>query len=68
MASADTNQVALRIAAETVPGTTDTTPAFQALRITGTPSLAFSPQTVTTNEIRPDRQIEDLILVGAEAG
>ncbi|MEE9367041.1 MAG: phage tail tube protein [Dehalococcoidales bacterium] len=65
---ADTNRVALRIVEESTPGTTPVTPAFQQLRITGTPNLAFAPVTVTTNEIRSDRQITDLILVGAEAG
>ena len=38
------------------------------LRYTGTPNLAFNPTTVVSEEIRPDRQISDLILVGAEAG
>ncbi len=65
---ADTNRVALRIVPEVTPGTTPATPAFQQLRITGTPNLAFAPQTVTTDEIRSDRQITDLLLVGAEAG
>ncbi len=64
----DTNRVALRIVPEVTAGITPATPAFQQLRITGTPNLAFAPVTVTTNEIRPDRQITDLILVGAEAG
>jgi hypothetical protein len=38
------------------------------LRFTGTPNLAFQPTTIVSEEIRPDRQISDLILVGAEAG
>ncbi len=38
------------------------------LRITGAPSLAFTPQTIVSDEIRPDRQRSDLIPVGAEAG
>ena len=38
------------------------------LRYTGTPNLAFVPNTIVSEEIRPDRQISDLILVGAEAG
>ena len=41
---------------------------LQQLRFTGTPNLAFVPNTIVSNEIRPDRQISDLILVGAEAG
>jgi hypothetical protein len=64
----DTNRVSLGIIEEVTPGTTPATPAWQALRITGTPSLAFAPVTVTSNEIRPDRNVTDLILVGAEAG
>lgn len=38
------------------------------LRFTGTPNLAFAPTTITSEEIRADRQVSDLILVGAEAG
>lgn len=64
----DSNRVALGIVPEVTPGTTPATPAIQALRTTGQPSLAFTPQTVTTDEIRSDAQITDLILVGAEAG
>lgn len=64
----DTNRVALRIVKESVFGTTPATPAFKELRSTGQPNLAFAPSTVVSNEIRADRQISDLILVGAEAG
>lgn len=64
----DSNRVSLGIVREVTAGTTPATPAFQALRITGTPSLAFAPVTVTSNEIRADRNVSDLILVGAEAG
>ncbi len=64
----DTNRVSLGIVEEITPGTTPATPAFQVLRITGTPSLAFNPVTVTSEEIRSDRNITDLILVGAESG
>jgi len=38
------------------------------LRITGAPSLAYTPNTIISDEIRPDRQRSDLIPVGAEAG
>ncbi len=63
----DTNRVAIRIVEETTFGTTPATPAFQELRVTsGNPS--FTPTTVTSNEMRSDRQVTDLILVGAEAG
>lgn len=41
---------------------------LQNLRITGAPSLAFTPSTIVSDEIRPDRQRSDLIPVGAEAG
>lgn len=63
----DTNRVALGVVEEVTPGTTPATPAFESLRITGAPSLAFAPTTVPTEEIRPDRNITDLILVDAEA-
>ncbi len=66
----DTNRVGLRFfrsAQRTAP-----IPAgpfnLEQLRFTGTPGLAFVPTTIVSNEIRPDRQISDLILVGAEAG
>ena len=66
--NSDTNRVALGLIEEVTFGTTPATPAWQALRITGTPNLAFEPQTEISEEIRADRQITDLILVGAEAG
>lgn len=65
----DTNRVGLRIAktnARTVP--VDPAPSnLTALRLTGTPSLGFTPNTIVSNELRPDRQVSDLIPVGAEA-
>ena len=64
----DTNRVQIGLVEEATLGTTPATPAFQALRITNAPSLAFEPNTVVSEEIRSDRQITDLILVGAEAG
>lgn len=64
----DTNRVQLGLVEEVTLGTTPATPAIQALRITNAPSLAFEPNTVVSEEIRSDRQITDLILVGAEAG
>ena len=66
----DTNRVGLRFfrsAQRTAPipaGPFD----LEQLRFTGTPGLAFVPTTIVSEEIRPDRQISDLILVGAEAG
>jgi hypothetical protein len=66
----DTNRVGLRFfrsSQRTAP-----IPAgpfnLDQLRFTGTPGLAFVPTTIVSEEIRPDRQISDLILVGAEAG
>ena len=66
----DTNRVGLRFFRSSqrtapIPGGPFN---LDQLRFTGTPNLAFTPNTVVSNEIRPDRQISDLILVGAEAG
>ena len=66
----DTNRVGLRFFRSSqriapIPGGPFN---LDQLRFTGTPSLAFVPNTIVSNEIRPDRQISDLILVGAEAG
>lgn len=65
----DTNRVGLTVARKSdsvfpVAGNF----SFQNLRITGTPNLAYAPQTIVSNEIRSDRQITDLIPVGADAG
>lgn len=66
----DTNRVGLRF----FKSSQRTTPIpggpfdLKQLRFTGTPNLAFTPNTIVSDEIRPDRQISDLILVGAEAG
>jgi hypothetical protein len=66
----DTNRVGLRFFQSSqrtapIPGGPFN---LDQLRFTGTPNLAFVPNTIVSNEIRPDRQISDLILVGAEAG
>lgn len=63
---ANASQTRLAAIAESAYGTTPTTPAFQNLRFT---SENFNPSLrhVTSNEIRPDRNVADLILVGAEA-
>ena len=66
--NSDTNRVALGLVEESVFGTTPASPAWVSQRITGTPNMAFEPQTEISEEIRSDRQITDLILVGAEAG
>lgn len=64
----DTNRVAIGIVKESTFGVVPNNPAFQSLRITGTPNLAYEPQTMVSNEITSDRQVADLILVGAQAG
>jgi hypothetical protein len=66
----DTNRVGLRFFQSSqrtapIPGGPFN---LDQIRFTGTPNLAFTPNTVVSNEIRPDRQISDLILVGADAG
>jgi hypothetical protein len=66
----DTNRVGLRFFRSSqrtapIPGGPFN---LDQLRFTGTPNLAFVPNTIVSEEIRPDRQITDLILVGAEAG
>lgn len=68
MPSGVTNRVQIALVEETTWGTIPTTPAFQKLRITQAPNLAFNPQTIVSNEIRVDRQVTDLILVNSEAG
>ena len=64
----DTNRVDVAIVEETALGVTPTSPAFELLRITGAPDLAFTPQTTVSEELRSDRQVSDLALVGATAG
>lgn len=66
----DTNRVGLRFFQSSqrtapIPGGPFN---LDQIRFTGTPNLAFQPNTIVSNEIRPDRQVSDLILVGAEAG
>lgn len=62
-----TNRVRISKVRESTFGTTPATPAFKAIRQTNS-SLALNPKTVESNEIRSDRQVTDLILVGYEAG
>ena len=66
----DTNRVGLRFARSdaTVFPVTLSPNQLKALRITGTPSLAYAPNTVQSSEIRADRQVADLAFVGASAG
>lgn len=60
------NRTALRLVKETVFGTTPATPALKEIRYTGE-SLNFNQTKVTSNEIRADRNVSDLITVGADA-
>lgn len=62
-----TNRVKLGKVRETTFGTTPATPAFTNVRETSS-ALAVNPQTVPTNEIRADRQVTDVILVGYQSG
>lgn len=64
----DSNRTQLALIRESQRGVMPATPAFSVIRTTGTPSLGQTPNTVTSNEIRADRQISDLILVGIEVG
>jgi hypothetical protein len=62
-----TNRVKISKVRESTFGTTPTSPAFKTRRVTSH-GLATNPKTVVSNEIRSDRQVSDLILVGIEAG
>ena len=66
----DTNRVGLRYAktSRTVFPINPAPTVLDQLRYTGTPSLAFAPQTVQSAEIRSDRQVTDLALIGGQAG
>lgn len=66
MATASSNLAQLRIIPETVPGTIPTAGDPQELRMTGE-SLKFNITTETSQEIRADRQVSDLIQTGADA-
>lgn len=61
----DANRTAVRIVDEVSFGVTPANPSFQELRYTSS-SLAYSPKTVVSEEIRSDRQISDVTLVGYE--
>lgn len=62
-----TNRVKLSKVREVTFGITPTSPVFKTQRQTSS-SLALNPQTVVSNEIRSDRQVTDLVLVGLQAG
>lgn len=62
-----TNRVKISTVRETTFNTTPTSPGFKTRRVTSH-GLAAAPQTVVSQEIRSDRQVTDLILVGRQAG
>ncbi len=64
----DSNRVGIAITRNSESSFPTAIVALEKMRITGTPNLAFNPLTETSNEIRDDRQISDLIPVGADAG
>ena len=64
----DSNRTQLGLIEESTFGTTPATPAFETLRVTGEPNLAYQPITTASSEIRSDRQVTDLPLVDKEAG
>jgi hypothetical protein len=62
-----TNRVKLSKVRETTFGVTPANPVFKTIRETSS-GLNANPKTVITSEIRSDRQVTDLILVGEDAG
>lgn len=66
MAFADTSELQLAFVAENTWATTPSNPSFNKLRVTSE-SLTHNIQNVTSNEIRPDADVSDLIQVGASA-
>lgn len=63
----NTNRVGIRAVREVSYGVVPTAPQLLQIPFTGAPDLAFAPETVVSELIRADRQIDDLILVGGEA-
>lgn len=62
-----TNRTSLRKIREATFATTPASPALKEVRNTSS-SLNANPQTIVSNEIRPDRQVTDLILVATQSG
>lgn len=62
-----TNRVKLSKVRETTFAVTPTNPIFKTIRETSS-GLNANPKTVITSEIRQDRQVTDLVLVGEDAG
>ena len=63
----DTNRVALRFKEETTAGTL-ITGAYAPLQYTGTSDLGATPETVVSDIIRSDRQVNDLIKTNESIG
>jgi hypothetical protein len=61
-----TNRVKTSKVREVTFGVIPSNPVFKTLRTTSS-NLSASPQTVVTEEIRSDRQVADLVLVGQQA-
>ncbi len=61
---ADSNLATLAYIAETVEGTTPSTPELTQLRFTGE-GVNYNVQNTTSKEIRSDRQVTDLVQTGA---
>ena len=64
----ETNRTDLSYIKEASPGVTPPTGNFRKIPYTAAPDFSFNPQTVQSEEIRADRQTDDLALVGIEAG
>lgn len=67
MTTVNSSQTRLAYVAESTYGTTPATPTMQIMRVTGEglkPALSY----ITSDEIRADRNVPDLTLVGSEAG
>lgn len=63
----DANRTAVGVVEETTAGTTPATPAFENLRVLSS-SLAYAKKTGQSKQLRSDRQIDDLITLGFDAG
>jgi len=64
MSFADSSELDFAFVEESTLGTTPASPTWQKLRITSE-SLEYAIQNETSNEIRPDADLSDLIQVGA---
>lgn len=66
MATSDANTTSLAYDQETSYGVLPGSPAFKLLRITGE-TLQHNKETIQSQELRPDRQVPDLVKVGSAA-